>query len=408
MKKEIKKLQLRITLLALLTVAAICFFWWFFSKGFLVLKVFPVNAIVTIDNAPHKTTRTGKVRARLSAGTHQLKVEADNYVGFSQNITSRRGFINTLSMTLKEVPNPDLISKNGTFLAKGKEDNSIVYLSESDNTIYKTNFSPDNNKKIKKTTIPLTGAKIKDISEIIWGPNKDLALFRKSDGIYLFNFQRYDFQNQTETLWGSNIGSIAWAPDNSKIAYFYSPAGGEKTLIFADLLNQNPERVLDFASLGIDSPLFRWSSDSKWLLIVANGNVYKLNAYNKKFDTLDKSGKQIDAEFNFDEKILYSSKVSSDEFNTSIMDETGENKESLGINMNLRKVAFTKNNLILSTLFDSSLQQTSIYKFDLEAKQIVMNMRNFEKNQIIRILTIFDDKVITYQTKEGIYAVKIE
>jgi Tol biopolymer transport system component len=166
--------------------------------------------------------------------------------------------ITPLKINLKEKPEPLTISRNAKFLNKGNDFNDFYYLAEG--TLFKARGKASDSQRVQITEQrAITNPRIADVTDMIWSPTKDLALLKKPDQVNLFDFKKYDFVNQTEELWGKNIGSIAWSPDNSKVAYYYAPSSGEKSLVFSNLTNKEMNRVLNLNEQKIDNPLLRWS-----------------------------------------------------------------------------------------------------------------------------------------------------
>lgn len=397
--------------------------YWFLTHSFMEVSINPKDALVTINNAPVKVGALGRIKRTLTPGDYNLRVEADGYIAFIQNVTLKRSKKSTIAVALKEIPEPTVLAENAALLAKDKEFNTFYYLGESGKTLYKAISNVDEDGLIQlKTLLPVTEPRLSGIEEIIWSPNKDLALFRKKDTINLFDFKKYDFVNQTETPWGKDISSIAWAPDNSKIAYYYAPGNGEKSLIFANLSNTEITRVANLAEMGLNNPLLRWSPDSEWLLVVPRNSpdyeknkVYLFNAYSRTFKVITETGSQVDAIFSPDSnQVLYAtySKGSNNPINTviSVMDKDGSNKRALDVRAELRKVVWQKDskNLIVAS-YNEAKHQESIFGYNIDTKQKTDFSINALGDGYINNIAISDDnKIVIYEAKGGIYALKIE
>lgn len=423
MNIEIKKLIRQIYLIIAIIAVALLLLFWFFSRSFASIKVVPNTAKVIIDEATVRTTASGMAKKVTSPGLHQVRVEASGYVGVSKEISFGRGLMKTVTIELKKLPDPLLIGAGATQLTKGNGFNDGYYLGDGGSTIYKMKVGLDENGNVKlNDNHAITEARFSNIDEIIWSPTKELALLRKTSGeITLFDFMKYDFVHQTEIAWGRDIGSVAWAPDNSKIAYYYAPVGGEKSLIFANLTNTEVTRVADFKSLGIDNPILRWSPDSSSLLVIprnsdsAQNKIYLFSIYSRTLKAVNESGNQADAMFSPDNnRILYATH-SQDPASPvlrflSVMKSDGTEQRSLDIRAELDKVAWSKDSrVIIVATYDSVTTQESIFSFDTEKKEKSGFTIKDLGNIFINSLIMSDDgNIITYQTKDGIYALKVE
>lgn len=419
MNTELKKIKRTVYLVGLIVIVSIGILLWFMMHSFIKISIEPRNATVTVDDKKIRVS-AGKANINTSTGEHEVKVEADGYIGYNQTLTFSRGFNKTINITLQEVPKPIEISASASLLAKGSDFSDGYYLSNG--AIYKTKIGLDENGDISVLeNRAITEARLSDIKEIIWSPTKELALFRKSDSITLFDFMKYDFVNQTETPWASgDVGSIAWAPDKSKIAYYYFPSTGEKSLIFANTTNTEIERVLNFVELGIDHPLLRWSPNSEWLLIIPRNadkdknKIYLFNAYSRRIKELTDVGGQTDASFSPDSnKILYSTYSKEDGSSISnklfIMDLSGNNKKDLNLRADLSKTAWSKDakNIVVAGA-NSDNNEQSIFKFDTEKKERSgFSINNLGKINIDALAFSDDGKLLFYEAGNQIFALKV-
>lgn len=396
---------------------------WFFSRSYLSVEITPNTATVLVDNAPLKINRAGIGKRLSKPGTHTIKVEADGYIGTTREVTFKRGFTTKISLDLKEMPKQELIESAGTFLSKGKEANQFLYLGDNGTTLIRATVTAGDSGSLIIGKQALTDKRLSGINEIIWSPNNDLALFRKGSKINIFDFQKYDFVNQTEKLWGENIGSIAWAPDNTKIAYYYTPPSGERSLVFANTDNSIQTRILNLndETLQIENPILRWSPDSRWLLLIpqsktySQNKIYLLDTYSKIVRPITTNGDQIDASFSPDgNKILYSTysyDVNGGEtYLLSVMDNNGENQRSLNLRQDLKKTIWnidSKN--ILFASINSQIGTNNISIYDTTRVQKNADFLTLSADQKVSLLQMASDgKIITYQTEKGVYASPFE
>jgi len=416
MNVELKKIKRTVYIVGLILIVAAVLLVWFFTRSFATLSVSPRTATVLLDNKEVKII-AGEASINTSTGSHQLKVEAANYIGQNNTIDLHRGLNKKIVINLSPTPRPVKINSIGSLLMKGSDFNDGYYL--SGNTIFKTKvgISKDGSINIIENR-PVTGSVIHDTSEIIWSPDKQLALLRHPSSIGLFDFMKYDFVHQTETSWGGNdISSIAWSPDNSKIAYYYAPATGEKSLIFSNIINTEITRILNFNQLGIDNPLLRWSPDSEWLIIiprnknVAENKIYMLNTYSRELKTVVDSGNNVGAVFSPDSNhVLFATSSGQKLPGLFLMDKDGNNKTDLKIQASLDTVVWTKDsqNIVVATTDPTTKTQT-VFRFDTDsATDSGFAISDLGNTNIQSIAFSDDGKLFLYESDNQIYALKVE
>lgn len=419
MKKKFHKMILGSLPLVALSLAAIILIVWLLSNSFVTVNVAPTNATVFFDNELLKTNRAGKKVMIVSPGQHTIRAEADGYIGSAQTNSMRRGFITGVEVKLKEIGRSMQMSSEAKELNLGKMENSVSYLSDNGSTIYQSVLDLDSQNSLSINTYPLTSSKLSGIANIIWSPTKELALFRKSDGVYLFDFKKYDFVNQTETFFGTDIGDIAWSPDNSKIAYYYHPSNGEKTLVFSNLSNTQKERVLNLAELNIDDPIIKWSSNSEWITLIPrnkdqdSNKLYVFNAYSRSLVQLGEIAGILNASFAPDSlSILFNAKEGSDDFKTykiSLISENDDEATPLSIKLDLNNIFWVDDSDLLAWNFDKENSSSQIVGFSYKKNERnKVTLKGFEPEKIISLASIENNSILVYQTSKGVFALNME
>lgn len=421
MNKEIKKLVMSVYTTVLITIFAALVIFWFFSRSFATIHVVPNDVTIKIDDGLPTEITGGTLRVNLTPGIHKITIDSDKYIGVTQDVTFSRGFSKQINFDLKAVPNPTQITTAGKFLSKGNDFNSAYYLSGDNKTLYKIGVTLDENDTIRvKQNRPITDPRLSGIEDIFWSPTGELALFKKGNSAFLFDFMRYDFIHQTETLWANNVGEMAWSPDNTEVAYVYT-GNGENSLILSNFTNTSVDRVLDLRDYKINNPLLRWSPDSEWLLLIprnadySENKIYAFSVFSRQIKAITDDGSQLDAMFSPDSsKILYSTYSKDPQDSTSsllsVMKKDGNEKRSLEIRADINKTAWNKDskNIIVANYIDVTKQEI-VYNFDTEQKlQSGFSISNFG-NLVIKSLILTDDnKIILFETNDGIFALKVE
>jgi hypothetical protein len=336
-----------------------------------------------LDSAPVSTLPDGTAKITTKPGDHVLTVKKNGYVTQIMNLTLSGGRSKSVQVDLVEVPKPivlplgnikDLPVDN---ITTGDEDDSLMFLGSGKSALYKIQFKSDRSVDYVRQ---ISNPGFSGITNIVWGPKKDAALFQKGSAAYFFDFQKYNFVSQQEVKFGDDIGNVAWAPDDSKIAYSYAPSPGEQSIIFADKANTNIKRALNLKDYGITNPYLRWSPSSEWLLIIprntdASGNkIYLLNAYTMAVKNITDTGNNQEALYSPDgNKIIYTT-TSDDPSNpvkseVSVMNSDGSNARDLGIKAIISKIVWIDNSNIAVATYDPETQQESLFKFNVDSKQ---------------------------------------
>lgn len=376
-------------------------FIWYMSRGYAYIKVAPRNAQVSIDGLAFKVNSKGIYKKAVTPGTHSIEIAVNGYVGQAKNVNFRHGIKTTLNANLVELPTAKLLEKKGKFLFADKD--GFYYLGSNDSILYKGEVDKEKN-TIK--TRPLTDAKLTNIKDIFWSPARDLALFRKTDNkVDLFDFKKYDFINQTEVPWSDPVGDIAWAPDNSKIAYYFANAN-ENSLIFANVTNSDKERVINFDNFGIKNPALHWSSDSQYLLIVPRNKnkdenkIYVFNSYTRSLRQLTDGGNFSDATFLNNTKILA---MENDGSSVLINRENPSDQKDLGFKTWPENVQVLDDNYayILTT-------KNSLFKLNsTSGKKEGISIEKLSDGNVDLSAVYNEGKIIIYQTSLGIFVVTL-
>lgn len=381
--KNIQFLRSRLYLLVGILAAAALILLILLNRSTIVVQYSPAGSQILLDNAPINSAGNGNTKIVTKPGDHILKIQADGYVDQIFNLKLSGGRSKKIEANLIEVPKPLLLESGVTkdlsieSITTGDEENSVFFLGNSGSAIYKVKFKSD---KSAESVYKVTNPGLSGIDSVIWGPKKDAAMFKKGTSAYFFDFQKYNFTSQQEVKFGDDIGDIAWAPDDSKIAYYYAPASGEQSLIFADKSNSDIRRVANLKDFGIENPYMIWSPSSEWLLLIPRKNdvnsnkVYLFNAYTRTMKTITETGANLGVSFSPDSNKILFSVSSTDPGNPvrsllSVMNTDGTNIKNLDLRAEIGKTVWIDNSTILAATFDPETKGESLFKFNVDAKQ---------------------------------------
>jgi len=427
--QQLKQLQRGMYFALVAVILAAVFLIWLLSRSTLAISVTPENAIISIDNRPLQMNVAGDLKTTLSPGTYTLKVEADGYVSQIKEITLRRARTLKIDVGLDPAPAPYTISsennpaKNVQFLSPADDFNTIFYLADDGSTFYKAKFNINADGNVETlynraiSNPPLSG-----IQSVIWSPKKDAAILKKGTSAFFFDFQKYNFVSQEEKKYADNIGDVAWSPDDSKIAYYYAPAGGEKSLIFADKTNTEMTRVANLADMNTLNPYLSWSPDSEWLVVIPRNasyetnKIYLFNAYTRSFKEISDTGNNLEAKFSPDgSKIIYStySKDSASPVRAvlSVMDKDGSNKKSLDLRADLKKVTWlnNSNSEIIVATWDGNKGAEKIFGYNIDTKQESGFNYVLPANTYVNDLSLSaNNNLLFYVANQQFYIIKLK
>lgn len=425
-EQKILKSKMLIWIAATILVVGIILLFALLSRSFVRVKIEPANARVEVNNMVIPLDNSGYARATVKPGSTRLKVSAEGYIGYDAHLELKRGKTSSYNISLRKTPTPvnignaDEADNTVQFISPADENNSMFYLGNAGKTMYKATFSIDNNYNISTLlNKPITNPILSGITDVIWSPKKDVAIFKKAGGVYtIFDFKKYNFLTQVEEPFGENIGDLAWSPDNSRIAYYYAPPSGEKSLIFANKSNTEQIRVANLAEEGINNPHLSWSPDSRYLIVVprnedkSTNKIYLFDITTRSFKVVNDAGNNVEAIYNKKgTKIIYST-YSPDPSTAvkqtlSIMDADGNNKRALDLRAFIPKILFknlTDSSLIAATL-DPETGRESIFMFNMESKYYSGFKLNLPEKTYVKEMTLsLDDRILFYIANDKFYA----
>lgn len=355
-QNKTSKLKLILIIVGAFLVIAGAVYYFFFYQAILTVNVQPNSAQVEIG----ANSNVGNSKFKLKPGSYNLKVSLTDYVVYQQNLTLKPSARQTITVTLnRQSEVVKLVDYPALFATQSIDKQSLVYLSNQGTTIYKIDGIMSDT---KEKPYAVTPASFKDVKDIIWNLQNDLALIKQTDRWYLYDFKRYDLLHQESTQWPEGIGNVAWSPDGGKVAYFFNTPS-EKTLIRANKDNSEMERIYNFKDTSITNPKIFWSPDNKTILLIDNG-FYVFDIYSKTLTHLKQFESVVDANFSLDSQHIIYEK----DGGLYLIDLTGANKVDLKITTPLNKTVWLDQNNLLYFVTEGTTD--NLYKINTSSQEI--------------------------------------
>lgn len=268
--KSHKVLIIGILVCAIIFALAFALYAFILKSPTVIIQSSPENASVSIN----KTAQPSH-RLTITPGSYDISVSATGYVTYEGTINVKRGQKLVLPILLKQIPQATLLTSNlNTIPQFFDKTHDVYFLGNNRSTLYRTrNLVGEAGVKVEA----MTSDTLASPDKVAVRPDGEVALLKNADGVFLYDFKRYDFLNQSKTLWGTNIDDFAWSPNNLQVAYTYYGANGEQSLMLSDIVNKNQRREIDLTKDKIDHPLIAWSQDSQHILLVAQSSQKKTN-----------------------------------------------------------------------------------------------------------------------------------
>lgn len=248
------------------------FFFLVYWQATLTVRATPETTTLTLGS----TSGTGTLTTKLRPGTYTVTGTLPGHHPFSMTVTLGIHERRELAIGLREVPNASRLSEQRVqHLALSAEDTNptLLFLEPHTGVAYRL-FTQNPAQPVSERITPDT---LRNVEELRWSPNRQLALIRQDGRLKLYDFKRYDLVNQTVTEWPTEIRAIDWRPDGEKVAYVFHGGDGERTIIRAGKDNSEPERIFNLKNAGLDNPSIEWSPDGKQLSLLENGKLYILD-----------------------------------------------------------------------------------------------------------------------------------
>lgn len=255
--------------LGLVVILAVGFFLYTRSQqtGIIIVDG-DANLTITLNGRAAATEKISSgYHIPLYAGQYRLRIEKPGFAAFQQDVLTIPGSELTVRPVFPILPTSQSAAGATINYVRLSPDQKIVYyLGDSRQRLYRYNVD-------SQVTIPLTDRALSGVQDVQWSSDPNIALITQSDGIYLHEIPRFDFENQLYTkVAGPEVVSPVWDPnDTTRIAAALITAGGERSLVLA---NKQFTTIRRLASLGnLPQPKIIWSPNSDYILLFGRSSV---------------------------------------------------------------------------------------------------------------------------------------
>lgn len=358
------------------------------------ISVTPGNAKIILDNISIANSQKTKIKP----GNYKLKINLEDYIPYESDLNISFGSNTSLNIVLRALPIPEkVVNDLGRFAVLSEDKKSMYFLSNNGKTMYQIQDIEAEKLKIEKISPDF----FSNITNIIWSPDRELAIIKQTDKTSLYDFKRYDLLHQEITPFDDGVKNIVWSADAKNIIYYFSPVEGETTLIKATQTNTNLERIYNFKDTAIRNPQIDWSPDQGDILLVANKKLYLLNLYLKKLTELSIEG-VLEAKFTPDNKIIYITDIGA-----HICDKLGQNAKKLDFNTSLNKITFLNKDKIIYVQKINDVDKFYYYNLLDNTKTELVYNHKYKINPVNEILST-NENYLYFESMGYLYRIKVD
>lgn len=402
-------------------ILALAAYFTIFNKSYLVVVLNRDDTIIFVDGKKIEDTKVvdKKHIIRLFPGTHTIRISAPNVVEYAQTVSLIRGLYKTVNPVFNVVPD---ITESATadvqFLTAGPKKDTVLYLGDGGKVLYSHNL------KTNKRT-PLTRNTLSGIADIRWSPDFSLALFKKSDGLYLYDFGRYDLLHQEEKfLISSNNATLPdWDPTikvnitsdqtagdtiteqtgvDRRIAYFYKK-DSERSLIFANQLNQNPERAADLSEF--ENPNLTWSRDGRYIAVYGQEGLAIIDVFTRIITRASVNNNVSGASFSPTGNFL--AYISNS--NLIVINTETQKIKNLNLTTTIEKVLWNSDGDFLTASLPDSGNSDKFVKIDARTGNAINYVYNStEQVKVGRMVLSADESTIIFQSNNKLFTLFLQ
>ena len=363
-KTRLRQVGVAITVFLLLFIS-VGYYIYLNNRGGILILDKSSDLSVSLNGTDTRTSLTSKGSfIRVYPGEYRVTLTKPHYLPFTIDINLAKGQTVAIRPAYAIVPTAEQAAQSTIdFVRPAADQKSVFYLGNKRSTIHRFELSSN-------SPAPLTNSPLQAVSDVQWSSDPTVALITQSDGVYLHEIPKYDFQNQILLrLGGNELISPIWDPNNpGRIAFAYAPASGEHSLVFADKRLATLERKADIAAIA--NPKLVWSSNDAYIALIARSsdsylnNVWIYTTANGNLEQLTTVGDVTNASFSPNSDILLYE--TSD--GLSVIKVGSNQAKSLGVKGQVAKAAWRDNSSFF--LPNPSRNSLSIFSLDGSSKDI--------------------------------------
>jgi hypothetical protein len=263
-----------------------------FNKGTVKFTFEPTGVNVTIDGKFARKS-VGSLSIGLRAGEHIIQATKDGYLDVERTFSVTSGEQSTMEVKLDSIPSAELLAEEPAMFP-GLVHNGQVLAYVTPGGEYKAIDV------VSKEPVALfADAVVGGVRGLVWAPGAPTAMVllegtpkltnmydnravrgrfvplgerpvqgaARNRGVttWLFDDARHTAKGWQPVLLNESVGNVAFAPDSSRIIYFYWTADGERSLVAAHPDGGEWERIATQVSLA--NPQLLWLNDDRNLVL---------------------------------------------------------------------------------------------------------------------------------------------
>lgn len=256
---------------------------------------------ITLNGRPVVTQTTEKgLYIAVYSGRYRLKIDRPSYSSYTADISVPSGKDVLVRPTFVLLPSSSATAQQGIdYVRTSPDQKTLYYLGDGRRHLYRLEVGSQ--APIKLTDQPLSG-----VEDLQWSNDPNVAILVLSDGVYLHEIPKFDFEHQQLLkIGGSEIISPVWDPSGTgRIGAAYFTQQGERSLVVAHKPFDPIDRKADLK--GFTDPKLIWSPDGRYILVInrsataAANNIWIYSLEKATFEQLTTTGNALNASFNSD------------------------------------------------------------------------------------------------------------
>jgi hypothetical protein len=358
---------------AIFLILGITYFFFLSNKGGILVLDTSKDLTITLNDRPADIQqKPNGIYVPAYAGQYRLKISKPTYLPFTLDINLKKGEnLNVLPAYTLLPRTEQQAASSVDYVRPAADQKSVFYLGDNRQTIYHADV-------ITTVQTPLTDKPLVGVSDVQWSSDPSVALITQSNGVYLHEIPKFDFENQILLrLGGSEIISPIWDPTNTgRIAFVYEPNTGEKSLVFADKRLSKIDRKADIKDLNLVNPKLVWSRNSSYIALISRStdtnqnNMWVYTTANGSLTQVTTAGNVTDASFSPNETTVLYESYATDPSNPlnaylSTMGIDGGNKKPLNLPGKIARTAWKDD----SSFFLPSLDRNILSVYSLSGSR---------------------------------------